>query len=169
MTHSDLEASDARLNGLVLTDVRHVHESIDPRLETSRRPSLSKEDDRHTSSSVTAAGEVGKQKKDDNALTRVSTNEIPQSSGEKSEDQEQAIYVRPYLRIYQYKRERSLNLQIDWDDNDPRNPVNFSTARKWVITIFAATLTGLSGNRVATPLGTTIDSFEQLPPPLPMR
>ena len=35
--------------------------------------------------------------------------------------------------------------QIDWDGGDPRNPANFSHARKWIITIAASALTGLSG------------------------
>lgn len=69
----------------------------------------------------------------------------PKELSEKSSTREEIIYVG---RFIQPRPPDYLHLshtpQVEWEKGDSRNPANFSYTRKWIITIIAAGLTGLS-------------------------
>ncbi|KAG6374760.1 hypothetical protein JVT61DRAFT_4136 [Boletus reticuloceps] len=46
--------------------------------------------------------------------------------------------------------EPDATLLVEFEDADPRNPINFSSAKKWVITITACGFTGITGAAISS-------------------
>ena len=62
------------------------------------------------------------------------------------EKQDGPIYVRFPKTYFFQLAPNSRPYQIDFEKGDPRDPLNFSTTRKWVISMCAIFFTGISGS-----------------------
>ncbi|PAV20009.1 MFS general substrate transporter [Pyrrhoderma noxium] len=112
---------------LAIRDVDHVQEYVDTRLSLGSRPAADELDESFPQALVRALSRDGHNHQHTDPQTRtVSVNscDLEKEKGLKSDTYEEILYV-------------------DWEEGDPRNPINYSRTRKWAITCVASGLTGL--------------------------
>ncbi|KLO13266.1 MFS general substrate transporter [Schizopora paradoxa] len=130
---------EAEREHVTLHRVESVSERVDSRLALSSRPSAHQLDSSISQQVFYAfhhehhqhSKDGGADDKEEPSHTNTSCEKEIQSSTESAE----IIYV-------------------DWEPNDPRNPATYSNTRKWVITVTACAMTGLSAAVASTyPIG----------------
>ena len=85
-----------------------------------------------------------------NKYLRCSLDPLPVASDDVSPNPLPAVhYTRPRRdppgTFFPAPRRRSRLPQVEFEEGDPRNPINFSPAKKWGITITACGFTGITG------------------------
>lgn len=154
-----MSSSHTFTDGLVCKSLEEVQAEgqADPRVDSLHRPTPEQLDEGLVQQLVRSLSRQQSQHHENHHHEGINTpKDLEKRSDEKpwpsstmtSQSEEDIIYVSH--TVSKAKSSSSLTssqpcLQVDWEANDKRNPANFSTTRKWVITATASALTGLSG------------------------
>lgn len=125
-------AASTTMDGLSVKSLEDIHEAIDPRLSLSSRPKAEDLDDTFI------------QRLSKRSSHPASTPQSGTSDGdpEKTLDLEEPFYVRSMILVVLHAFNACI--QIDWETNDPRNPMHFPRRKKWAITALACISTLMS-------------------------
>ncbi|EJD07445.1 MFS general substrate transporter [Fomitiporia mediterranea MF3/22] len=135
---------------LAIQRVNSVHEIVDARLSLDSRPSPRELEESFSQIVVRALSiELERSHDQHRKQSKEQQSKEPQSKEpqgddnlKKEKDASAAINTR--------STESEEILYVDWEERDPRNPENYSRARKWAITIVASGLTGLVAAAAST-------------------
>lgn len=129
---------EAEREHVTLHRVESVNEYVDSRLELSSRPSA-----RQLDSTISQQ-----------ILHAFHHEQQHHSKDGVSDDERRSHTLASCEKENQSSSKSTDIIYVDWEPDDSRNPANFSQTRKWIITITACGLTGLSAAVASTyPIG----------------